>query len=85
MVKNKRSQKVKLAALTPVHKDDDTTNKKNYRNVSLLPIVSKIFEKIMQIRQITAYVETFLVWILQRLQCTTCSIIYVNKMAEISR
>ena len=29
---------LKLADLTPVHKDDDTTNKKNYRNVSLLPI-----------------------------------------------
>ena len=36
---------LKLADLTPVHKDDDTTNKKNQRNVSLLPIVSEIFEK----------------------------------------
>ena len=43
--------------LVDVH-EDDTTNKKNYCNVSLLPIVSKIFEKIMQ-RQIT--VEDFLI------------------------
>ena len=42
---------LKLADLTPVDKDDDTKNKKNYRNVSLFPIVSKIFEKI------TTYVE----------------------------
>ena len=50
---------LKLADLTPVHKDDDITNKKNYRNISLLPIVSKIFEKIMQ-SQISAYMENFL-------------------------
>ena len=50
---------LKLADLTPVHKDDDITNKKNYRNISLLPIVSKIFEKMMQ-SQISAYMENFL-------------------------
>ena len=50
---------LKLADLTPVHKDNDITNKKNYRNISLLPIVSKIFEKIMQ-SQISAYMEKFL-------------------------
>ena len=50
---------LKLADLTPVHKDDDTTNKKNSRSVSLLPIVSKIFKKIMQ-SQIAAYMEDFL-------------------------
>ena len=50
---------LKLADLTPIHKNDDTSNKKNYRNVSLLPIVSKIFEKVMQ-SQISVYVEDFL-------------------------
>ena len=34
---------LKCADLTPVHKAEDTTNKKNYRNISLLPAVSKIF------------------------------------------
>ena len=38
----------KLADLTPVHKADESTSKKNYRNISLLPVVSKIFEKLMQ-------------------------------------
>ena len=38
---------LKRADLTPVHKADDTTNKKNYRNISLLPVVSKVFEKVL--------------------------------------
>ena len=42
--------------MIPVHKADETTNKKNYRNISLLPAVSKIFEKIMQ-SQISAFIE----------------------------
>ena len=50
---------LKCADLTPVHKADDTTNKKNYRNISLLPVVSKIFEKLIQ-TQTSTYVETFL-------------------------
>ena len=50
---------LKLADVAPVHKSEETTNKKNYRNVSLLPVVSKIFEKIMQ-SQISLYTEKFL-------------------------
>ena len=50
---------LKLADLTPVHKAEETTNKKNYRNISLLPVVSKIFEKLMQ-AQISVYMEKFL-------------------------
>ena len=45
--------------MTPIYKVGDTTDKTNYRNISLLPVVSKIFEKIMQ-AQISAYVEKFL-------------------------
>ena len=48
-----------LADLTPIHKCDDTTDKKNYRNISLLPIVSKIFEKIIQ-GQVSSYIENYL-------------------------
>ena len=50
---------LKCADVTPVHKAEETTDKRNYRNVSLLPVVSKIFERIME-RQIFDYVETFL-------------------------
>ena len=38
-------QKLKLADITPIHKGGDTTTKRNYRPVSVLPTVSKIFEK----------------------------------------
>ena len=36
---------LKMADITPVHKKDDTSNKENYRPVSILPSISKIFEK----------------------------------------
>ena len=50
---------LKCADLTPVHKADDTTDKKNYRNISLLPVVSKIFQKLIQ-TQTSTYVENVL-------------------------
>ena len=51
--------RLKLADLTPIHKADATTNKKNYRNVSVLPVVSKVLENLMQ-TQICSYVENYL-------------------------
>ena len=50
---------LKCADMTPVHKAEEITDKRNYRNVSLLPVVSNIFERIMG-RQIFDYVEIFL-------------------------
>ena len=50
---------LKYADLTPIHKKDDTTNKKNYRPISLLPATAKIFEKLMQ-KQIGAYMDKYL-------------------------
>ena len=38
---------LKMADISPAHKRDETTNKENYRPISILPAVSKIFEKIM--------------------------------------
>ena len=40
---------LKLADIVPVFKKDDSTLVKNYRPVSLLPIISKIFERINQV------------------------------------
>ena len=51
--------KLKLADVTPIFKNDDATNAKNYRPVSVLPGVSKIFERIMQ-KQIENYIENSL-------------------------
>ena len=52
-------QSLKLADVTPIHKKDALTLLKNYRPVSLIPIVSKLFERDMY-SQILAYIETFL-------------------------
>ena len=51
-------QKLKLADTTPTHKGGDTTAKKNYRPVSVLPTISKIFEKHI-FAQIYGYFDYF--------------------------
>ena len=38
---------LKFANITPVHKKDHATDKENYRAVSVLPLFSKIFEKVI--------------------------------------
>ena len=38
---------LKMADLTPCHKHEETTEKSNYRPLSILPTVSKVFERIM--------------------------------------
>ena len=50
---------LKLANVVPVHKKDERTLMKHYRPVSLLPIVSKLFERNMY-NQILAYIDKFL-------------------------
>ena len=52
-------ENLKLADVTPIFKKKDKTFVENYRPVSVLPTVSKIFERIMQ-KQITDYVGKFL-------------------------
>ena len=50
---------LKLADVTPTFKKEDRTVKGNYRNVSILPPISKIFEKHM-FSQITLYIDKYL-------------------------
>ena len=38
---------MKLADISPVHKKGNRTDKSNYRPVSILPVISKIFEKLL--------------------------------------
>ena len=55
----KFSSQLKLADITPLHKKLETVKKENYRPVSLLPVVSKLFERLMQ-KQMVAYIDKFL-------------------------
>ena len=50
---------LKLADVTPVFKKEDASLLKNYRPVSVLPVVSKIYERIMQ-KQILEYIDKHL-------------------------
>ena len=47
---------LKLADVVPAFKKEDSTLVENYRPISLLPVTSKIFERIM-LNQITAYMN----------------------------
>ena len=55
---------LKLADVKPVHKKKSRFEKTNYRPVSLLPNISKVFERCMH-RQISEYFET----VLSKFQC----------------
>ena len=51
--------KLKLADITPLHKKLETVLKENYRPVSVLAVVSKVFERIMD-KQTDAYMGKYL-------------------------
>ena len=38
---------MKYAGVTPIHKKDDKTDKENYRPISVLPNLSKVYERLM--------------------------------------
>ena len=50
---------LKHADVIPVHKKDERSKKENYHPISLLPSVSKLFERDMY-NQILGYIENFL-------------------------
>ena len=50
---------LKNADVTPISKKNNPLSKKNYRPISVLPVISKVFEKLMQ-NQINLHIETFL-------------------------
>ena len=50
---------LKLADITPAHKNEERILEKNYRPISILPPVSKVFERNMQ-EQINAFVDNHL-------------------------
>ena len=50
---------LKLADIIPCHKKDSTLEKSNYRPISLLPTISKVFERLM-VNQMLPFLNTFL-------------------------
>ncbi len=48
---------LKLADVLPIFKSRDSTLKNNYRPVSVLPVISKLIERIMQIK---GYIDKYL-------------------------
>ena len=55
---------MKYAEVTPIHKKDDKTDKENYRPISTLPNLSKMYERLMY-NQIYPYFQT----IFSKFQC----------------
>ena len=55
----KFDRQLKLADIAPLHKKLENIFVENYRPVSLLPIISKLFEKIMQ-KQMKVFIERIL-------------------------
>ena len=50
--------------LTPIYKNDDPLDKSNYRPVSILPLLSKVYERIIY-KQLSQHAEQFL----NKIQC----------------
>ena len=50
---------LKTANITPVHKKDKPTDKENYRPVSVLPLLSKVFERLLY-DQLSEYLQKYL-------------------------
>ena len=50
---------MKIANITPAHKKDEPTDKENYRPVSVLPLLSKVFERLLY-DQLSDYLEKYL-------------------------
>ena len=50
-------EELSWADVVPIHKKDSTTDKTNYRPISLLPAASKVFERLI-FNQLTSFFET---------------------------
>ena len=50
---------LKNANVTPVHKKDNPTDKINFRHISVLPLLSKVFEQVIY-NQLGKYMDIFL-------------------------
>ncbi len=54
--------KLKIARVKPLHKKDDETSFSNYHPISLLPVISKIFEKVIFMELYTYFKDNKLLY-----------------------
>ena len=59
LLKGSFPDSLNLGNITPVHKKGEPTEKENYRQVSVLPLLSKIFERLIY-DQLNEYLEQYL-------------------------
>ena len=50
---------LKYADVTPIFKEDDEPFRKNYRRISIIPVLSKVTERLMYITSFTPTSKTF--------------------------
>ena len=55
--------RLKLADLTPTYKCGNMTCQKNYRAINILPIFSKIYERVIQ-TQIDAFIDNYILYVM---------------------
>ena len=75
MPSTKEFDSIKRAQVTPVFKKADTLSKENYRPVSILPCLSKIFERVIANR-LNEYFEGIFHESLEWLQLSGLEILY---------
>ena len=63
---------LKEANISPIVKKDDPFDKSNYRPVSILPLISKVYERLIY-NQLSEYTEPFLSHILRGFRKTHCT------------
>ena len=77
--------KLKLADITPAHKKGDVTDQSNYRPVSLLPCVSKVFEKLYSTqinKQMEQYFSKHLCGFRKGLSTQYCMLLMLEKIRK---
>ena len=76
---------IKYRDVTPVFKKDNKSDKSNYRPISILYNLSKVYERIMQ-NQIYPYLNKAFfkvsMWLSERVQCATCLIAIIEKWRQ---
>ena len=70
------SEQLKLAEVIPLFKKTDPFDKVNYRPLSLMSYVSKVYEELFSIKSVHTLNRTFLVSLLVFAKITTSNILY---------